>query len=48
MTQNKYNKCSAVAEIGDRLATTEMSQKLGGGYSVLGEPNPYLTRCGLH
>jgi len=25
------NKCSAVAEMGDRLATTDMGRKLGGG-----------------
>jgi len=27
---NSYNKCSAVAEIGDRLATIDMDGKLAG------------------
>jgi len=27
--QRLYNKCSAVTEIGDRLATIDMSQKFG-------------------
>jgi len=29
-TQGVHNKCSAVAEIGDRLATIDMDRKLGG------------------
>ena len=35
------NKCSAVAEMGDRLATTDMGQKRGG------ELGPRLTKCSL-
>jgi len=30
----EINKCSAVAEMGDRLATTDMSGKFGGYTSV--------------
>jgi len=42
------NKCSAVAQMGDRLATIDMCQKLGlwpflGGRKL----GPYLTECGL-
>jgi len=41
-------KSSAVAEMGDRLATTDMGRKWGGaavgaGYSL----DPHLTQCGL-
>ena len=32
----EYNKCSAVAEMGDCLATIDMGQKLGGSAPVLG------------
>ena len=44
----KQNKCSAVAEMGDRLATIDIGQKLGelcpfGGGGELG---PHLTQCG--
>jgi len=39
---NNSDKCSAVAELGDRLATTDMGQKLGGLYTFLGE------ELGLH
>jgi len=31
------NKCSAVAEMGDRLATMDMNRKLGGGCAPLGQ-----------
>jgi len=31
------NKCSPVAEMGDRLATIDMGQKLGGSCAPLGE-----------
>jgi len=30
------NKCSAVAEMGDRLATIDMGRKLGGGLCPYG------------
>jgi len=48
----KINKCSAVAEMGDRLATTNMGQKLrgaamppfGGSEVQLG---PHVSQCGL-
>jgi len=30
-TQNQQNRCSAVAEMGDLLATTDMGLKIGGG-----------------
>ena len=39
-------KCSAVAEIGDRLATVEMGWKLA-GRAPLGAAGPYLTQCRL-
>jgi len=29
ITQGDHNKCSAVAEMGDRLATIDMGRKLG-------------------
>ena len=50
-TKNEYNeyKCSAVAEMGDRLATIEdMGRKLG-AVSLFwrGEMGPHLTQCGL-
>ena len=38
------NKSSAVAEMGDRLATIGMSRKWGGAAVGLG---PHLTQCGL-
>jgi len=41
------NKSSAVAEMGDRLATIDMGQKLGGGVCPGGELGPYLTQCSL-
>jgi len=40
------DKCSAVAEMGDRLATTDMDRKLG-ACAVLRELGPHLTQCGL-
>jgi len=45
------NKSSEVAEMGDRLATIDMGQKVGADMplSVRGElgPNPHLTQGGL-
>jgi len=40
-------QCSAVAEMGDRLATKDMGRKLGAMLSVWGELGPHLTQCGL-
>ena len=47
-SERYLNKCSEVAEMGDRLATIDMGRKLGavrhfGG----GELGPHLTQCGL-
>jgi len=39
-------KCSAVAEISDRLATIDMGRKLG-LCLFLGKLGPHLTQCGL-
>jgi len=48
-------KCSAVAEMGDRLSTIDMNRKLG-AVPLLGEPDPHVhkrelyphvTQCGL-
>jgi len=42
------NKCSAVAEMGDRLATIDTGRKLGAGVvPLLGELGPHLIQCGL-
>jgi len=43
------NKSSAVAEIGDRLATIDMDRKVEGAIVPLsvGEVGLYLTQCGL-
>ena len=42
------NKSSAVAEIGDRLATMGMGRKRGGAAVGVGSPlAPHLTQCGL-
>jgi len=43
---DRRQQLSAVAEIGDRLATTDMDQKVG-AVSLLGELSPHLTQCGL-
>jgi len=40
------NKCSAVAEMGECLATTDMGQKLE-GCAPFGELDPHVTQCGL-
>jgi len=43
-----FNKCSAVAEMGNRLATIDMGQKLGGCVPFgEGELGPHLAQCGL-
>ena len=46
--QNSYNKCSAVAEMGDHLATIDMGRKLG-ALSLFGEGSwvTNLTQCHL-
>ena len=46
MYKNKFDKCSAVSEMGSHLATIDMGQKLGGS-PFWGELCPYLTQCGL-
>ena len=44
----KINKSSAVAEMGDRLATTDMGRKEGAPVPLPGgELGPHLTQCGL-
>jgi len=44
----KYcDKCSAVAEIGDRLATVDIGQKLGAVPLFRGSWVPHLTQCRL-
>jgi len=46
VAEDVTNKCSAVAEMGDRLATVDMGRKLG-AVPLLGELGPHLTQCGL-
>jgi len=43
------NNSSAVAEMGDRLAATDMGRKVGGAVVPLtvGELGPHLTQCRL-
>jgi len=41
------NKSSAVAEMGNRLATIDMGQKWGGREELLWELGPHLTHCGM-
>jgi len=41
------NKCSAVTEMGDRLATVDMGRKGGGVVPLSGELGPHLSQCGL-
>ena len=44
----KINKSSAVAEMGDRLATIGMGQKWGGAAVGAGPPlGSHVTQCGL-
>ena len=40
------NKCSAVAEMGDCLATVGMGRKLG-ALPLMGKLDPHVTQCGL-
>jgi len=50
MSHNSSNKSSAVAEMGDRLATIGMGRKWGGAAvgAADGSPlGPHLTQCGL-
>ena len=42
-----YDKSSAVAEMGNRLATVDMGQKVGAAALSVGELGPYLTQCRL-
>jgi len=42
-----FNKCSAVAEIGDRLVATDMGRKLGAVPLFWGELGCHLTQCGV-
>jgi len=41
-----HNKFSAAAEIGNRLATTDMAAKRGGCCASFGGMGPHLTQCG--
>jgi len=48
MKKLKTNKCSAVAEMGERLATIDMGQKLECALFERGsELGPHVTQCGL-
>ena len=40
-------KCSAVTEMGDRLATPDMGRKQGGYCALFGEACPHLTQYGM-
>jgi len=44
--KNVY-RCSAVAEMGDRLATIDMDRKLGAVPLLGGKRGPHVTQCGL-
>ena len=41
------NKCSAVAEMGDHLATIDMDRKLGAVPLMGGKLDSHVTQCGL-
>jgi len=41
-----FYKCSAVAEVGNRLAVVDMGRKLG-AVPLMGELDPYVTQCWL-
>jgi len=45
--KRKVNKCSAVAEMGDRLAAIDMDRKEGDCYVPSGGLGPHLTQCHL-
>jgi len=40
------NKCSAVAEMGDRFAKIDMGRKVGAAMPLSGELDPHLTQSG--
>ena len=43
-----FYRCSAVAEMGDRLATIDMGRKLAGGCAPYGgKLDPHVAQCGL-
>ena len=44
---NINNKCSAVAEMGDLLATIDISKKFAAVPLLGGELGPRVTQCGL-
>jgi len=44
---DRLYKCSAVAEINDRLAAIDISRKLGTMPLLGGELGPHVTQCGL-
>ena len=41
------NKSSAVAQMGDRLATVDMGRKIGELCPLWGKVDPHITQCGL-
>jgi len=41
------NKCTAAAEMGDRLATIDIGQNLGAVPLLERELGPHVTQCGL-
>jgi len=43
--QESHDKCSAVAEMGDRLATTDVGRELG-RLCPIGGLGPHVTHCG--
>jgi len=44
----KFNKSSAVADMGDRLATIDMGRKVGADVPLsIEDLGPNLTQCGL-
>jgi len=44
---DRLYKSSAVAEMGDRLATIDISRKLGAMPLLAGELGPHVTQCDL-
>jgi len=44
---HNYSKSSAVAEVGDRLATVDMGRKLSGRSPFVVGAGPHLTQCRL-
>jgi len=48
ITKYMYNYSSAVAQMGDRLATIDMGQKVGAAVHLFGgDLGPHLTQCCL-